>query len=269
MDPDPRVNGRGFKLLEQHGITVDRNSVLVEEAEKLTEAFLKVREKKRPFIALKLALSLNGKIATKSNDSHWISEEKARNLVHFIRSRYDAIMVGKRTSLIDNPNLNLRGQFAYLPPPVKIILDRTLSLPKTSNFAKNVKHHNLIIVHDKNLSTKASKKWNETGVKTLGISIDKKKRIDLKELSNELVRLGLTSVLVEGGGDLATSLLDHSLVDLLILFTSGVLIEKDGINGFNSIIPSNKVLSSYPRFSLEKTFKVGNDVAHLWRPLNH
>ena len=266
-DPDPRVSGNGFRLLEEYGVIVDRLPTLEKEAKRLAEGFLKVVEKKRPFIALKLALSLNGKIATQSNESHWISGEDSRALVHFLRSRYDGIMIGKKTALKDNPYLNLRGQFSLLPSPKRIILDRNLSLKKSSNFAKKSNYDDLIIVHDQKYSSTALHKWHKHGVETIGVKTTRAHRLDLEEVSNRLASFGLTSILVEGGGELATSLLDKDLVDLIILFTAGVLIDKKGIDGFNPIVNSNFTLSQAPRFSLDKVLKVGNDVAHLWRPL--
>ena len=266
-DPNPRVNGSGFKLLTEQGIIVDRNSGLLPEAKNLVEGFLKVVEKKRPFIALKLALSLNGKISTKSSESNWISGEDARTLVHFFRSHYDAVMVGTKTALTDNPNLNLRGQFAYLPSPQKIIIDRELALPKTSNFVKNSTLGNLIMVHDQQIDPTILRKWRQNGIKTLGVRTNKRNELDLKDLSIKLADLGLTSVLVEGGATLATALLEQDLVDLLILFTAGLIIDKQGISGLNLTMPKNTTLSNMPRFSLEKTYRIGNDVAHFWRPL--
>ena len=267
-DPNPKVSGNGFRLLEENGIQVDRVTCLTKEAKQLAEGFLTVIEKKRPFIALKLALSLNGKIATRKNESNWISGKNSRTLVHFLRSRYDAVMVGKNTALVDNPNLNLRGQFSLLPSPKKIILDSELSLPKTSNFAKSGAKKNLIIVHNRKYNSKAIKKWNENCVSTLGVKANKTNGIDLPDLTEKLANIGLTRILVEGGGHLATSLLNQDLVDLLILFTAGILIEKDGLNGLNPTIQSHGTLSESPKFSLERTFRIGNDVAHLWRPLD-
>ena len=101
-----------------------------------------------------------------------------------------------------------------------------------------------------------------------GVRADQKNGIDLPDLSMKLANIGLTRILVEGGGDLATSLLNQGLVDLLILFTAGILVDKEGLNGFNPIIKSSTTLSESPKFSLERTFRVGNDVAHLWRPLD-
>ncbi len=267
-DPNPRVSGNGFKLLKEHGIIVDKVPFLIKEARELAEGFLKVMHEKRPFIALKLALSLNSKIATGSNESNWITGENARTLVHFFRSRYDAVMVGTNTAMIDNPELNLRGQFKYLPQPKKIILDRNLSLPNTHNFAKSTGSENLIIVHDEKNKPKALQKWGKNGIQTLGVLSNKNEGINLKDLLTRLANLGLTRVLVEGGGNLSTSLLHHNLVDLLILFTAGIIIEEKGINGFTPKILSNVSLLKSPRFKLDKTFKVGEDVAHFWRPLN-
>jgi diaminohydroxyphosphoribosylaminopyrimidine deaminase/5-amino-6-(5-phosphoribosylamino)uracil reductase len=267
-DPDPRVSGTGFRLLEKHGVIVDRTTLMVKEARTLAQGFLKVVEQKRPFIALKLALSLNGKIATKSYESNWISGKDSRALVHFFRSRHDGVMVGRKTASIDNPNLNLRGQFSLLPSPKRIILDQSLSLKKSSNFANQGAYNDLIIVHDQQYNGVASRKWHRYGAKTIGVKTTNKQRLDLEEVMIKLASFGLTSILVEGGGELATSLLDDGLVDLIILFTAGVLIEKEGIDGFNPMIPPNLTLSQAPRFSLEKTFQVGNDVAHFWRPLN-
>ena len=268
IDPDPRVDGNGFSLLKKHGVKIDRSPILISEIKKLSEGYLKVRIKNKPFIALKLALSLNGKIATKSNQSNWISGHNSRNFVHLLRSRYDAVMVGKKTALVDNPNLNLRGQFSNLPPPVKIILDSDLSLPKTSNFAKNLKSQKLIIVHNKEFNHKASRKWNEDGVKTIGVTTNKQTSLNLKDLSLKLMKYGLTSILVEGGGEIATSLIKEKLLDRLILFTAGTLLDKRGIDGFNPSIPLNTPLSDHPRFVLESSFQIGNDVAHFWHTLN-
>ncbi len=267
-DPDPRVSGRGFRLLEKYGVVVDRTNILVKEAQTLVQGFLKVVEQKKPFIALKLALSLNGKIATKSHESHWISGKDSRTLVHFFRSRHDGVMVGRKTALIDNPNLNLRGQFSRLPSPKRIILDRNLSLKKSSNFANQGGYNDLIIIHDQQYDEVALRKWHRYGVKTIGVKTTKEQRLDLEEIMMKLASFGLTSILVEGGGELATSLLANGLVDLIILFTAGVLIEKEGIDGFNPMILPHLTLSQAPRFYLEKTFQVGNDVAHLWRPKN-
>ena len=118
-DPDPRVNGKGFELLRKNGIEVDNSPLLLKELKDLNEGFITSIEKKRPHITLKLAVSLNGKIATKENKSSWISEKKSRIFVQMIRSKHDAILIGSKTAFWDNPRLNLRDQFKNLPQPVQ------------------------------------------------------------------------------------------------------------------------------------------------------
>ena len=123
------------------------------------------------------------------------------------------------------------------------------------------------MVHDQQIDPTTSRKWRQNGIKTLGVQTNKRNELDLKDLSIKLADLGLTSVLVEGGATLATALLEQDLVDLLILFTAGLIIDKQGISGLNLTMPKNTTLSNMPRFSLEKTYRIGNDVAHFWRPL--
>ena len=133
-DPNPRVNGKGFEILRKNGIIVDNSPILLKEIKNLNQGFITSIEKKRPFIALKLAMSLNGKIATQTKKSNWISGEKSRNFFQLIRSHYDAIMIGTETAFWDNPSLNLRGQFSDLPQPAKIIIDKDLKLSKKNEF---------------------------------------------------------------------------------------------------------------------------------------
>ena len=133
-DPNPRVNGKGFEILRKNGIIVDNSPILLKEIKNLNQGFITSIEKKRPFIALKLAMSLNGKIATQTKKSNWISGEKSRNFVQLIRSHYDAIMIGTETAFWDNPSLNLRDQFSDLPQPAKIIIDKDLKLSKKNEF---------------------------------------------------------------------------------------------------------------------------------------
>ena len=143
-----------------------------------------------------------------------------------------------------------------------------MSLKKSSNFANQGGYNDLIIVHDQQHNAAALRKWQRYGVKTIGVKTTKEQKLDLEEVMIKLASFGLTSILVEGGGELATSLLANGLVDLIILFTAGLLIEKEGIDAFNPRILPHLTLSQAPRFYLEKTFQVGNDVAHLWCPQN-
>ena len=263
-DPNPRVNGKGFEILQKNGIIVDNSPILLKEIKNLNQGFITSIEKKRPFIALKLAMSLNGKIATQTKKSNWISGEKSRNFVQLIRSHYDAIMIGTETAFWDNPSLNLRGQFSDLPQPAKIIIDKDLKLSKKINLIRSKDTEKLFFVHDLNLNKEKIESMKVKGIRTIGVSTLKNGNLNIDEIFKNLSKLGLTSVLVEGGGKIATSLLEVELVDKLILFTAGILLDKNGIDGFLPSIPESINLNNYNRYELDKSLTIGNDVAHIW-----
>ncbi len=263
-DPNPRVNGKGFEILRKNGIIVDNSPILLKEIKNLNQGFITSIEKKRPFIALKLAMSLNGKIATQTKKSNWISGEKSRNFVQLIRSHYDAIMIGTETAFWDNPSLNLRGQFSDLPQPAKIIIDKDLKLSKKMNLIRSKDSEKLFFVHDLNLKKEKIESMKVKGIRTIGVSTLKNGNLNIDEIFKNLSKLGLTSVLVEGGGKIATSLLEVELVDKLILFTAGIILDKNGIDGFQPSIPESINLNNYNRYDLEKSLTIGNDVAHFW-----
>ena len=237
---------------------------MLKEIKNLNQGFITSIEKKRPFIALKLAMSLNGKIATQTKKSNWISGEKSRNFVQLIRSHYDAIMIGTETAFWDNPSLNLRGQFSDLPQPAKIIIDKDLKLSKKMNLIRSKDTEKLFFVHDLNLNKEKIESMKVKGIRTIGVSTLKNGNLNLDEIFKNLSKLGLTSVLVEGGGKIATSLLEVELIDKLILFTAGIILDKNGIDGFQPSIPESINLNNYNRYDLEKSLTIGNDIAHFW-----
>ncbi|MFL2802491.1 MAG: bifunctional diaminohydroxyphosphoribosylaminopyrimidine deaminase/5-amino-6-(5-phosphoribosylamino)uracil reductase RibD [Paracoccaceae bacterium] len=263
-DPDPRVNGKGFEILRKHGIIVDNSPILFREIKDLNQGFIKSIEEKRPYIALKLAMSLNGKIATQTNKSNWISGERSRNFVQLLRSQYDAIIIGTGTAFWDNPRLNLRDQFLDLPQPVKIIIDKDLKLSNDLDLTKSKNDEQLFFVHDLNLEKDKIKSMEFKGIKTIGVSTLKNGYLNLNEMFQKLSKLGLTRILVEGGGKLATSLIEFKLVDKLILFTAGIILDKNAIDGFQSSISNIINLDSYNRYSLEKSLIIGNDIVNFW-----
>ena len=267
-DPNPRVNGKGFELLRKNGIEVDNSPLLLKELKDLNEGFITSIEKKRPHITLKLAVSLNGKIATKENKSSWISGKKSRIFVQMIRSKHDAILIGSKTAFWDNPRLNLRDQFKNLPQPTKIILDKNLKLLERINLNRSITKNKLFLVHDIKLKKKKTESLKVKGINTLGVSTLENGYLDLIDLFKKLSKLGLTRVLVEGGGKLATSLMEGKLVDKLILITAGIILDKEGIDGINLDLSDALSLDDYDRYSLDKSTIIGNDVAHIWNIKN-
>ena len=267
-DPDPRVNGKGFELLKKNGIEVDNSPLLLKELKDLNEGFITSIKKKRPHITLKLAVSLNGKIATKENKSSWISGKKSRIFVQMIRSKHDAILIGSKTAFWDNPRLNLRDQFKNLPQPTKIILDKNLKLLERIDLNRSITNNKLFLVHDIKLKKKKTESLKVKGINTLGVSTLENGYLDLIDLFKKLSKLGLTRVLVEGGGKLATSLIEGKLVDKLILFSAGIILDKDGIDGINLDFSDTISLDDYDRYSLDKSTIIGNDIAHFWNIKN-
>ena len=267
-DPNPRVNGKGFELLRKNGIEVDNSPLLLKELKDLNEGFITSIEKKRPHITLKLAVSLNGKIATKENKSSWISGKKSRIFVQMIRSKHDAILIGSKTAFWDNPRLNLRDQFKNLPQPTKIILDKDLKLLERIDLNRSITNNKLFLIHDIKLKKKKIESLKVKGLNTLGVSTLENGYLDLIDLFKKLSKLGLTRVLVEGGGKLATSLMEGKLVDKLILITAGIILDKEGIDGINLDLSDAISLDDYDRYSLDKSTIIGNDVAHFWNIKN-
>jgi diaminohydroxyphosphoribosylaminopyrimidine deaminase/5-amino-6-(5-phosphoribosylamino)uracil reductase len=225
IDPNPLNNGKGVAILKQHGIKV-RVGVLEDKLIRLNEVFIKYITKKMPFVMVKTAESLDGRIATRIGDSKWITSDKSRGFAHRLRQDFDAIMVGVNTVLRDNPKLDA---WFSKKQPVKIVVDSQLSTPQDSNiFSRGA---SVIIV------TLPTKSGQET--ENRRILVDKAKilevkekggQINLKDMLKKLFQLGIKSVLVEGGGTLNGSLFDEGLVDKIMFFISPKIIGgKDAI----------------------------------------
>lgn len=225
IDPNPLNNGKGVAILKQHGIKV-RVGVLEDKLTRLNEVFIKYITKKMPFVMVKTAESLDGRIATRIGDSKWITSDKSRGFAHRLRQDFDAIMVGVNTVLRDNPKLDA---WFSKKQPVKIVVDSQLSTPQDSNiFSRGA---SVIIV------TLPTKSGQET--ENRRILVDKAKilevkekggQINLKDMLKKLFQLGIKSVLVEGGGTLNGSLFDEGLVDKIMFFISPKIIGgKDAI----------------------------------------
>jgi diaminohydroxyphosphoribosylaminopyrimidine deaminase/5-amino-6-(5-phosphoribosylamino)uracil reductase len=225
IDPNPLNNGKGVAILKEHGIKV-RVGVLEDKLIRLNEVFIKYITKKMPFVMVKTAESLDGRIATRIGDSKWITSDKSRGFAHRLRQDFDAIMVGVNTVLRDNPKLDA---WFSKKQPVKIVVDSQLSTPQDSNiFSRGA---SVIIV------TLPTKSGQET--ENRRILVDKAKilevkekggQINLKDMLKKLFQLGIKSVLVEGGGTLNGSLFDEGLVDKIMFFISPKIIGgKDAI----------------------------------------
>lgn len=231
LDPNPDMNGKGIEALKKANINV-KVGLLEEEARKLNEAFIVYMEKKRPFFVMKAAASLDGKIATKTCDSKWISNEESRNYANKLRSTMDGVMVGINTVIADNPLLVPR----MLRPkkyPVRIVLDSKLRIPLASDMVKTSKKYKTLIFALEGVRSDKEAKLKSLGVEIVKVPREESGRIPLKYVCEELCCKGIISVLVEGGGETNSTLLKEGLLDKVILFYAPILI--GGKNALNVI----------------------------------
>ena len=224
-DNDPRVNGSGLRMLRSAGIKVT-TGVLSDEAKSDHSGFLLKNNESRPKVTLKLATSLDGRIAARTGDSQWITNERSREIVQLQRSHHDAIMIGAGTARNDNPRLTVRNT-ALSANPVRIIISDKINLPIKSKLFTSMKSHPTWIIHGGDTDEEIKKAWTDEGAKLLKTESANGK-ILLKNALINLASEGITSVYCEGGSTLAASLLADNFVDELIIFTAGVIIGGDG-----------------------------------------
>ena len=221
LDPNPFVNGRGVKLLRDHNIQVD-TGILRETGSRLNEKYFTLQRIGRPFIHLKIAQSLDGRIATVAGKSKWITNENALNIVHRMRAEYDAILVGINTILQDNPSLNVRRVTGK--NPYRIILDDDLAIPVNANIFKLNDPEKTIIFTSKSNDDKKFQQLSKKGIQLVSMRSNEKKYLDLNSIMAFLTQLKISSVLVEGGGEVFTSFIKNRLFDKVSFFIAPMMI---------------------------------------------
>lgn len=227
VDPNPAVNGKGIKILLQAGKKVDVG-LLEEEAEQLNEFFIYFQKYHKPFVSLKIAQTLDGYISAPSGESQWITGKKARTLVHQWRSEYDAVMIGRNTALLDNPRLTVRQVEGR--QPYRVVIDGNLSLPHELDlFTDQHEEKTIVITHNKEKAGETVDPMLQIlqpnyfrGQTILVSEIDG--HSDLEQAMDRLADIPITSILVEAGSRLASSLIRNNLVDKLHLFVAPKLL---------------------------------------------
>ena len=214
-DPNPLNAGKGIWELLNHKIEVFLGFAETLCAE-LIEDFAKYIYAKTPYYTLKIAQTLDGKIATPTGESKWITSESSRNYVHYLRSVSDAILVGINTVLKDDPELNPRLVFSE-NDPVKVVLDNHLKIPENSKLIKNSAEKLIIFTSKKACETEKSKKFMELGIKVFA-SEENNGLIDLHYVSEKLIENNLLNILVEGGGQIFGSFIRDKMADKIHLF---------------------------------------------------
>ncbi|PMP77455.1 MAG: bifunctional diaminohydroxyphosphoribosylaminopyrimidine deaminase/5-amino-6-(5-phosphoribosylamino)uracil reductase RibD, partial [Sulfurihydrogenibium sp.] len=231
LDPNPLVAGKGVEILKQNGVEVVVG-VLEDEAKKLNEDFFVYITKKRPFVHLKVAQTFDGKIATKTGSSKWITSQESRKFAHILRNQATAVLVGSNTALIDNPSLTVR-YIQTEKQPVRVLLDSKLKVPLDYNIYNNQAKTIVITskIADSQKLKELSKKEN-VQVYQLDLFDGKFKIKDILEIlyQNQIVHL-----LVEGGKEVITSFVRENIFDKISLFMAPKIIGEDGISSFGSL----------------------------------
>ena len=227
-DPDLRVNGRGLSRLAAAGIAVTVG-VCEAEARKLNEVFIKYTTTRRPFVTLKSAITLDGKIATRTGASQWITGELARQEGHRLRHAADAILVGIGTVLQDDPQLTTRLPDQQGVNPLRVIVDSTLRVPLQAQVTEVASDRRTLIVTTARAPVGRSEALRTRGVEVVCLPAYDDGRVDLEALCRYLGERGVASVLVEGGATLSATLLKRRLVDKVLLFVAPKIIGGDGL----------------------------------------
>ncbi len=221
-DPSPHANGRGFRKLRKAGIEVEVG-ILGDEARALNAPFFKLTTKGLPYVTVKYAMSLDGKIATVAGDSAWISNERSRLFVHKLRTNMDAIVVGVNTVLRDDPLLIVRHA-RVRRIPMRVILDATARTPLTSSVVQTATSVDTLIVASTKAPRERLEALQEAGCGMLQVKARKGKYIDLHSLFEFLGERHFTNVLIEGGGEVIASAFEDRLVDRAVVFVAPKII---------------------------------------------
>ena len=258
-DPDPRTDGGGAARLRAAGLDV-AEGVLEAEARADHAGFLRRVLRGRPHLTLKLATSLDGRIATASGESRWITGPEARRLVHAERLRHDAVMVGAGTARADDPSLTVRG-LGRIRQPLRVVVSRRLDLDPEGALGRTAREVPVWLLHAGAPEARRAA-WEARGARLIEVP-GGPSGVDPAAALGALGTAGLTRVLCEGGGALGAALLAAGLVDELLVIAAGVALGAEGRPGLGPL--GVDALADAPRFRLVETRAVGGDVLQRWR----
>ncbi len=259
-DPDPRVSGKGHQMLRAAGIAVTED-VLGPAAARLNAGFLRRVRDGLPFVTLKLATTLDGRIATATGESKWITGPLARAHGHGLRLSHDAILVGSGTAIADDPVLSVRGM-GQVRQPVRLVLDSRLDHAPGSMLGQTARQQALWLLHGPQAEPDRRKAWAATGARLVECPAAGD-HLDLAATFRKLASEGLTRILCEGGGRLAAHLVKAGLVNDLAHYQAGCLIGADGTAAVGPF--GLTALANAPRPELAETRTLGPDLFSLWR----
>jgi diaminohydroxyphosphoribosylaminopyrimidine deaminase / 5-amino-6-(5-phosphoribosylamino)uracil reductase len=261
-DPDPRVAGNGIARLRAAGIAVDAG-LGAQEATEINAGFLTRLALGRPLVTLKLATSLDGRIATSGGESQWITGPPARERGHALRAAYDAIMVGAATVLADDPQLTCRLPGLGHRSPVRVVLDPHLRIPRRAGVIAHARQTPTWVLTLRSADAARRAPLLAAGVTLIDVDPDSENRIDLVAALAALAERGVTRLLIEGGARLTAALLRARLVDRLAWFHAPLLIGGDGTPAVAALGLDR--LADAPGFERLSVARVGDDVLTTFR----
>lgn len=253
-DPNPLVSGRGIEILRAAGIET-KVGILEAECRKLNEVFYRFMQTGLPYITLKFAQTIDGRIATSTGHSRWISSGPSLKFVHKLRSLHDGVMVGTGTVMKDDPELTVR--LVKGRNPVRIVLDSTLRIPETARILKNQQTAKTIIATTPQCNGNKLSQLRNAGLDVFIVNRNDTGRIDLKGLLAGLGKRGISSVLVEGGSEMITSFLKEKLVDRLVIITAPKITGK-GVPAVGDL--GIRKIDDSIRLSPRRIFRKGDDI---------
>lgn len=260
LDPDPLVQGKGVKTLKEAGIEVIIGQAS-EEAERSLEPYLHHRRTKRPFCVLKTAISLDGRVAAQDGSSQWITHEEARQNAHFLRAESQAILIGSKTAIHDQPRLTVR--LPEGPKPLRVIVDSFGQLPPSGPLFDLQLAQTLIFTTNQ-CDPIRLKEWRKQGVEVLEFP-SREGRVDLEAILDELGQRGVIQLLVEGGSTLHASFIKEGFVNRFVVYIGSCLLgDKGKAMVADLLIPT---IDEALRWDLENVQRFGKDVRMDYRIL--
>jgi len=253
------------EMLTRAGISVDLG-LCAEEAAAINAGFFSRLNKKRPFVTLKCASSIDARIATCSGDSEWITGESARNTGHLLRAMHDAVLVGSLTAMQDNPSLTCRLPGMEARSPVRIVLDGRLRLPLAHDLIATARDVPTWLVTLRPVSDDQARRrddYTRAGVKIIDVDPDQDGHPDLAQALAQISNDGITRLMVEGGGKIAASFISARMVDEIIWFRAPCIIGGDGLPALAGIGVDE--LAGAPRVRRMEIRTIGGDIVETYR----
>lgn len=261
-DPDPRVAGKGLAKLRAAGIALE-TGLLAEEAAEVNAGFIARIVKGRPLVTLKIASTLDGRIATQSGESQWITGEVARARAHLLRAQNDAVMVGVGTAVSDDPALTCRLPGLESRVPVAVVVDSRLRLPLTSRLVAGARVRPTWVVTLDPPPAERARAFRDAGIELIAVESEPGGPPDMAKALAQLGQRGLTRLMVEGGSQLVAALLRARLIDRIVWFRAPRLIGGDGVPAAAAF--GLERLAEAPAFERTAVVPAGSDLMELYR----